>query len=286
MLYPALDISNADSGFVLAIVDDYSLAAAEEHASFLTLFFTDAETRERAHDALARAFPSARISHRDVDDGDWARRSQQNLTAITVGRVRVTPPWARPARDPGDDELEITIEPSTGFGTGHHATTRLCLAAMQALDLSGAAVIDVGTGSGVLALAARLLGAQRVVGIDSDVDAIRNANENLGLNPQIDSVVFECVNLDAAAKRHADEPMADVGLANLTGALLAREAQTLAGLLRSRGQLVVSGLLVGERVEVAAAFRDAGDWRVAWERQEDGWTGLILSQGGRPAPRP
>ena len=102
-------------------------------------------------------------------------------------RLIVAPPWrqaeARNRRDrSGAPLLVVVIQPSMGFGTGHHATTRLCLNLMQRQSLMGARVLDVGTGSGVLAIAASTLGATDVVAIDSDPDALQSAAENIGLN--------------------------------------------------------------------------------------------------------
>jgi len=157
-----------------------------------------------------------------------------------------------------------------GFGTGHHATTRLCLAALQTIDLRGTAMLDLGTGSGVLAMAAARLGAARATGIDDDPDAIQSARENLEINHDLQSVSFDVADL-AAAKL----PPADVVTANLTGALLLRSADIVLAAVRAGGTLIVSGLLSHERGEVCAAFAPAA---VVWEREEDGWVGLAMKK--------
>jgi SAM-dependent methyltransferase len=146
--------------------------------------------------------------------------------------------------------LTIVILPSMGFGTGHHVTTRLCLAALQAVDITDRVVLDVGTGSGVLAIAADRLGARRVLGIDDDPDAIQSARENLGLNPDVRHVTFETLDLAARAL-----PDADVVTANLTGALLVRAPPAIRG-PPPGGTLILSGIQSHERDEVRRAFAD------------------------------
>ncbi|MDR1988698.1 MAG: 50S ribosomal protein L11 methyltransferase, partial [Acidobacteriaceae bacterium] len=220
--------------------------------------------------AVLRAYPAATVTTREVDDEDWARRSQENLQPVTVGRITVAPPWAAhaSAATPTSDRITVVILPSMGFGTGHHATTRLCLEALQQIDLRGKTMLDVGTGSGVLAIAARFLGACDVVGVDYDEDAIQSAVDNRDLNPSASDVRFDTLDL-----RHAQLRASDVVTANLTGALLVHSAALLLGALSSGGTLIVSGLQQHERDEIVASMDDA---RLVWEGEEAGWVGLAF----------
>jgi ribosomal protein L11 methyltransferase len=268
VLHPALTVGRVDPDLVLAVADDYSPSAAESDDDSITIYFRQAAARDAARLAIAGAFPGASVAVRDVDDEDWARRSQQNLHPVTVGRLTVFPSAeSRAASASSAEELSIVVQPSMGFGTGHHATTRLCLLALQTEPLAGQSLLDIGTGSGVLAMAAVRLGAARAVGIDNDPDAIESARENLTLNPEVRGVRFEVAHLEDTLS------CADLVTANLTGALLVREAARLLGLVAPGGRLIVSGLLATERQEVADAL---SSYRILWESTEAGWVALAL----------
>ena len=267
--YPALDVRSGSSDLLLAIVDDFGPTAVEEYDTSVRIFFQTPTDRDAAHRALAEHFAVTAV---DVSDEDWARRSQENLTPITVGRITIVPSPQVPSPQVPSPQVPYTIVivPSMGFGTGHHATTRLCLAALQTIDLRDQVVLDIGTGSGVLAMAAERLGAARATGIDHDADAIQSARENLELNREIRSVSFDLADLAMARL-----PAADVVTANLTGTLLVRSSSAVLAAVRPGGTLILSGLLSHERDEVCAAFVPAA---VVWEGEEDGWVGLAMKK--------
>ena len=223
------------------------------------VFFHDASDRDAALPRLRERLTELRFDPFDVADENWAARSQESLRAVRVGRIIVAPPW--------DTPITLVIRPSMGFGTGHHATTRLCLAALQQISLDRCTVLDVGAGSAVLAIAASLLGAEDVTGIDDDQDAIQSAWDNLSLNPSAQ------VTLIVGDFRSTELVAADVILANLTGGLLIESAERLRKLTNAHGRLVLSGFTVDEERDVVAAY---GAFAVEHRGEEEGWVCVTL----------
>jgi ribosomal protein L11 methyltransferase len=157
-----------------------------------------------------------------------------------------------------------------GFGTGHHATTRLTLMALQALPVDGRTVLDIGCGSGVLAIAAIRLGARSAVGVDVDPDAVANATENLDLNG-----LSGRVRVEVGDFRVVSSP-AHIVMANLTGGLLQRSALRLAELVEPGGSLIVSGFMTSERESVLEALQ--ASLRLQRTAHDDEWMCAVLDR--------
>ncbi|MFO7694970.1 MAG: 50S ribosomal protein L11 methyltransferase [Vicinamibacterales bacterium] len=262
---------------VMADLDGLDIVAIAEHPGETWQVFFRSEADRASALALLHATngPGALgLRPIDVEDEDWARRSQASLLAVRVGRIAVAPPWDTGCLDGDPAVTTVVIEPAMGFGSGHHATTRLCLEALQRIDLRGCRVLDVGTGSGVLALAAALLGAADVVAIDIDRDALDNARGNAALNGSPLAVEFRQADF-----RHGAGLEADVVFANLTGATLVTGAPDLARAVAPGGALVLSGITVEERDAVYRAFTNG--FSMEWHAEEEGWCCALLRAGGR-----
>jgi ribosomal protein L11 methyltransferase len=249
--WPAVDLGigpgDERAELLQAALVDFPVTAIDEEPGSWRVYFQTSADRDRALNALLAAFPDLSVAPLDVPDENWAARSQAALRAVRVGSVVVAPPWDVPDRSSAGQTV-VVIKPSMGFGTGHHATTRLCLAALQRLDLRGRSVMDVGTGSGVLAIAASLLGASPVAAFDDDDDAVASAEENLVLNPDARAEVH-VGDLRATGRRASD-----VVLANLTGGLLVAAAPELRHLTKPGGRLILSGFQTSEEADVVRAF--------------------------------
>jgi ribosomal protein L11 methyltransferase len=258
------------AGIVLAEVDDFHPSAVESSPEGLRVFFSSGGDRGNASAHLNSALPHCTVVPVDVPDENWAERSQAALRAVRIGTLTVAPPWDLPS---GDSNV-IVIQPSMGFGTGHHASTRLCLQLLQDAAVADASVLDVGTGSGVLAIAAKKLGARAVVAIDFDADAITSARECAELNHLVDAIDLRQTDLE-------QEPAVKGGpfsliLANLTGGMLVRMATRLCQLAVPAGTLIVSGVTRDEEPAVTQAFQAAGA-TISSRLAEEEWVGLCLS---------
>ncbi|MFO8074788.1 MAG: 50S ribosomal protein L11 methyltransferase [Egibacteraceae bacterium] len=182
-----------------------------------------------------------------VPDVDHLATWRASIEPVVVGPFAITPPW----REAPEAEEVLVIEPAQAFGTGHHETTVGCLAALAGLDLAGARVDDVGTGTGILAIAAARRGAAEVRAVDVDPVAVATARANAAANGVAVAVA------EGSVEALGQGP-ADVVLANLDTATLAALAADLAGRLAPGGVLVASGVSVERTGEAVAALEAAG----------------------------
>jgi ribosomal protein L11 methyltransferase len=224
----------------------------------------------RVHAATA-ALPPAEVARRDRHEDEWRDAWKRHFTARRIGRFVLVPSWERYQAEPG--EVRIDLDPGRAFGTGGHASTRVCLQALDGLAPAHR-FLDVGCGSGVLAIAcARAWPEARGVGTDVDLDAVEVSRENALRNEVADRIVFV-----QAPAEEADEPF-DVITANIQPEVLIPMAGWLAAHLAPNGHLVLSGILVEAAPPVEDAFRAFG-LSVARRLDEEGWRALVLAQAG------
>lgn len=248
-------------------------------------FYLDEDQSDRAWTAkldrlLAEIRESAGVtspvtySFHLIDDWGWADRWKDNFKPLRVGRhLIVSPTWEEVSA--GEDDIILRIDPGRAFGTGHHETTRLCLewleerACGNQAQVGRRSLLDLGTGSGILAIAAAFLGYGVVVGIDNDPEAIEVARENLRVN-----------GLEQKVELKIGELMGGAGcfhevLANIQANPLIGLAPVLAGSLCDQGRLVLSGILLEQKQAVGAAYAAQG-LRMVRERVAGEWCLLVF----------
>lgn len=209
---------------------------------------------------------SVRVEVAEVPPEDWASSWKSRFRPVyPVPVVAVCPPWER-VDDP-EGGFTLVIEPKTAFGTGHHETTRLALKMMHAVVKPGDTVLDVGTGSGILSLAAAGLGAARVTGIDVDPTAVQNARANMSLNEIAGDVAFRVGTVEGVTGDF------DVVVANIDSRTLRPLLPSLASRVAACGNLILGGVQVRERATFLKALRTAG-LRVVEVLDENEWLGI------------
>lgn len=219
-----------------------------------------------AQDDLGAVEPPLSWTLRQVPDADWVRLTQSQFGPIAVGeKILIVPSWhaeQMPSK-PEPGRIAIQLDPGLAFGTGSHPTTHLCLEWLAECMPTGSTVLDYGCGSGILAIAASMLGAAPVVGVDIDDQAVQATKDNAEVN---------CVNVKALLPDGLSDGLFDIVVANILSNPLKVLAPMLAGRVRSGGQLVLSGVLERQAHEVAAAYAPWLPMSV-W-RARDGWVCL------------
>lgn len=242
--------------------------SSQDGTGRLIAYFAGSNQRAVLHEVRS-GLPEARINASQVELEDWSAAWRDRFEPVwPTDRLVVCAPWhdvSAPA-----DGYRVVIEPRTAFGTGGHATTRLALQALEGAVRPGDRVLDVGTGSGILAIAARKMGAQEVTAIDTDPLAVQNVIENAALNG-VDGIQVEARSLELEDRGYR------VAVANIISSIL----RPMLGRLHSAtepGAVVIFGGLLSRERESFASSLEAGGFKVVDVLQEAEWIGFTTSK--------
>jgi ribosomal protein L11 methyltransferase len=245
----------------------------------ITGYFEQMPNREAVRAELAEALriydlPSSSVREmnlREVPDEDWLGNWKKSWQPVEVGRLIIAPPWSDVRV--GGDRIVIRIEPGMAFGTGTHETTRLCLKTIMRF-FKGASFLDVGTGTGILAIAAaKLFPEVRIAACDTDPEAIAIARENARLNGVAERIDFQVGSVDESGREPATAS-ADFVCANLTADVISKLLPALTG--ASCGRLVLSGILDSQVDAIVDQLHDLGNSGNLVMMQDGEWVAIVV----------
>ena len=272
-----LSCENSDdtAGAVMALgAGGVEIASATELYAFL---HGTPEERDQFRDQLETLTLTCR-SISEVPEQNWVQRCDELWDSVQIGKLTVTPILEESKAAPNTDMTELRLCPGTGFGTGHHATTTLALELLQhpsVTERSPKSALDVGTGSGILAIAYHLLYQTECDAIDTDADALVNATENLRLNGITDAVrLLEGQLSDHFETRHFNTY--DLVLANIYAEVLCQLEPLFYDHLNPDGILILAGIMAEKTGLVQNAFASESRWTVLEQDERDQWVGMML----------
>jgi ribosomal protein L11 methyltransferase len=243
--------------------------------SYLPINRTTASRKEQikvAVDLISRLCSLSPLEERVMEEGEWMELWKSHFSVLHMGRIVVCPSWLEYTAKPG--EVVIGMDPGMAFGTGHHPTTRMCLTELEKLVTPGMKVMDVGTGSGILTIAAAKLGAGHVLALDIDPAAIKAARANVKAN-DLQRVVK--VERRTISPEDDVETGFDLVVANLYTKVILDIAPTLVAQLAPKGTLIISGILAERVGEVERSLEAVGCTLIRMDREGD-WAVLVGSK--------
>ena len=252
-----------------------------EHAtaiirSYLPVDATTAHRKEQirvAVDLISRLCDLSPLEERTLEEGEWMEMWKSHFSALRVGRIVVRPTWLEYEAEEGD--VVVDMDPGMAFGTGHHPTTHICLLELEKLVTPGAKLLDVGTGSGILAIAAAKLGAESILALDVDPIAIKAARANVRFNGLQSKIK---VSKRALASHKSSRGTFDLVVANIYTKVILEMASDLVAQAAQGGKLALSGIMAERAPEVESRLREEGCAILRTGREGD-WAAIVAQKG-------
>lgn len=247
---------------LIALLDDYNPSGFEQTDEKLKAFF---EEKDYDQQEIGRILKGYEFTISEIEEQNWNAVWEQNFQPVIVEdfcavRAHFHEPIAQV-------EHEIIITPKMSFGTGHHATTYMMLQQMRNIDFKGKAVFDFGTGTGILAILAEKLGAQKITAIDVDDWSIENAKENFERNG--------CSKTTVSLSSNLPQEQFDIILANINRNVILQYMDSLVKIVKKEGLILFSGLLVADETDITSAAQESG-FQLVKRGERVGWLSLLF----------
>lgn len=263
------------SAWEIAHIDliDEDLINKDRKNSVIHIYISECDNAAEALEFLKERLTAEKIPFEagssGVDDTDWNENWKKYFHTIEIGeKLAVVPSWEN--YENRQNRTVLSIDPGAAFGTGTHATTSLCLELLQDFVKNDTKMLDIGCGSGILALASVLLGAEKAFGVDIDAQSVKTAKENAVINKIDNKVSFEVGDLTEVVSGKYD-----VICANIVADVIIRLLPDAKNFMTDGGVLVVSGIIDIRKDDVMKAVEDNG-FRVSRERYRDNWCAFVL----------
>ncbi len=254
---------------------DEDLIKKDRKNSVIHIYISECDNAAEALEFLKERLTAEKIPFEvgsvGVDDTDWNENWKKYFKPIEIGeKLAVVPSWEK--YENKENRTVLSIDPGAAFGTGTHATTSLCLELLQGFVKNDTDMLDIGCGSGILALASVLLGAEKAFGVDIDAQSVKTARENAEINEISNKAAFEVGDLTEVVSGKYD-----VICANIVADVIIRLLPDAKSFMTDNGVLIVSGIIDIRKDDVMRAVSENG-FKVKTEKYKDNWCAFVLTK--------